>query len=90
MKAVHGVSDYRHISPEDIVNNGKALVSSSDLEVYNMTDEKRRRLELEQQYLNFWRTDPKCLKSLFSIIPPELQEVIKKRNMYSYISFSKQ
>jgi hypothetical protein len=46
-----------------------------------------RKAELEKAKLNEWRSDAKCLKSVFSILPQELEERAERQRGYKMMAF---
>jgi len=46
-----------------------------------------RKAEVEQAKLNEWRSNQKCLKSVFSILPQELEERAERQRGYKMMAF---
>ena len=87
LKAIHDVNKISLIKPEKLANNNSdAFVHVPEFST--LTKEKIRAMYQKEFDVNAWKSNKHCLKSIFSIIPGEIQERIGKSESNNMQKFS--
>ena len=87
LKAIHNVNKISQIKPEKLANNNSdAFVHVPEFST--LTKEKIRAMYQKEFDVNAWKSNKHCLKSIFSIIPEEIQNKVNRSKISNIQKFS--